>query len=81
MNNTFKRGNKMKSIVIKSSTSYKMVYSEQLCLPSGKDVSGWWCMTCDIVELVYTQKVKNAVKSAKRFLLHGDLGENPSSTN
>lgn len=45
-----------------------------------KSISGWWCMTCDIVELVYTQKVKNAVKSAKRFLLHGDLGENTSST-
>lgn len=56
-----------------------MVFDSNLTIKS-KNVSGWWCMKCDVVELVYTNKVKNAVKSAKRFLLHGDLGENTSST-
>lgn len=52
-----------------------MVFDSNLTIKS-KNISGWWCMICDIVELVHTTKVRNAVKSAKRYLLHGKLGEN-----
>lgn len=53
----------------------ELVFDTNLTIKS-KGVSGWWCMKCIKVELVYRKKVKNAVNSARRLLLHGKLGMN-----
>ena len=56
----------------------QMIYDKGLSIKS-KQISGWWCLKCDLVEIVIRNKVHNAVTSAKRFVFYGKLGQNPKS--
>jgi len=55
-----------------------MVFDSNLTIRS-KNVYGYWCLKCNLVELVFRKKVDNAVKSAKRFLFHGKLDSNENN--
>ncbi len=53
----------------------KMSYDRYLSIKS-KGITGWWCMSCELVEIFLENKVHNAVTSAKRFVFYGKLGNN-----